>query len=321
MNFADRVIDKVREKRSVVVVGLDPRFEKLPCSIVSEAFERFGSGAKGIASAFWLFNRAVIDAVEPYCVAVKPQFAFYEPLGSHGMLALQKTIAYARKRGLLVINDAKRGDIGTTAQAYASAHLGHPRLVEGMRRSSLSGDAVTVNAYLGIDGVLPFIEASEARGGGIFILVKTSNPSAGDFQDLRLQSGEAVYEALARLVSKWGEPHIGRNGYSCVGAVVAGTYPDIAARLRELMPHSIFLVPGFGAQGASPADVVRAFGKDGLGALVASSRGITFPSDDASLALIAEGRFSVAVARAAERMRSRVNEALEQAGKSLCPLG
>jgi orotidine-5'-phosphate decarboxylase len=246
VDFRARVEQARREKRSVVCVGLDPRLDQLPAQF------------RGLppADALLAFNRSVLDAVAGVCIAAKPQAAFYELYGAEGFRALQETVRYARSLGLLIVLDAKRGDIGSTAEAYAQAYL-HPD-------GPFDVDALTVNAYLGSDGVQPFLDVAARHGKGVFVLVKTSNPSSGELQDLEIQ-GEPVFERMARLV----------DGWDCE-AVVGGTYPAQAARARALMPRATILVPGYGAQGATAADVAPSFREDGSGALVNNARGIIF---------------------------------------------
>jgi len=261
-HFADRLMAQVRRKRSQVVVGLDPRPERLPRELKPQT-----SDAEATARAVLAFNREVMAAVAGEAVAVKPQIAFYERLGCAGVRAYAETVREARERGLIVIADVKRGDISSTAAAYAEAHLGED--------SDLSADAVTLNPYMGSDSVGPFIEVAERTGKGVFVLVKTSNPSAAEVQDLDC-AGRPLHERVAELVARWGEGLCGQSGYSSVGAVVGATFRQELGRLRELMPRTPFLVPGYGAQGAGVEDVVPAFDSAGLGALVNSSRGIIF---------------------------------------------
>jgi len=258
-NFADRLIETVERKRSCVVVGLDPQLDSLP----SELREKARRSTADAADAVLEFNRRVLDAVADHAAAVKPQSAFYEALGWEGVRALAATVRAAHERGLLVIADVKRGDIGSTAEAYAQGHL-----------DLLEADAVTVNPYLGIDGIAPFIKRAR-DGKGIFVLVKTSNPSSVELQDLDA-SGAKVYEKVAELVARWGGDCRGETGYSAVGAVVGATFPAAAEKLRRLMPHAPFLVPGYGAQGATADDCRPCFDAQGRGAVVNSSRGIIF---------------------------------------------
>ncbi len=272
MNFADKLINAVKVKNNPTVAGLDPRKDYVPRFIIEKAFRDYGEADKLKASAYAIFefNRKLIDALYDIVPAVKLQSAFYEMLGPEGIGAFIKTGAYARSKGLIVIADAKRGDIGSTAEAYAEAYLG-----EGI----FDADALTVNPYLGIDGVKPFIDKCAVQGKGIFILVKTSNKSSGDFQDLVLNgpdSSKPLYEAVAEKVNIWGkrEDLTGECGYSSIGAVVGATYPEQAVKLRQIMEKALILVPGYGAQGGTAADAAKSFDKDGQGAIVNASRSI-----------------------------------------------
>ncbi len=306
MNFADRLIAATKIKKSHVVVGLDPRWSALPPQLKTTATVHNELGPQAAALAFYQFGRAIIDAVHDVAVAIKPQLAFYEQYGPWGMHALVQTVEYARQQGLLVIADAKRGDIGSTAVAYAQAYIGGLAATDEPAWS-LQADAVTVNAYLGSDGVNPFVQAGAATGSGIFALVKTSNQSSGELQD-QLIEGEPVYAKMARMVNAWGKDLVGNEGYSSVGAVVGATYPEEAAQLRQLMPQAIFLVPGYGAQGGSAQDVLPAFNPDGLGAVVSSSRGIIFAYQQDPQYGAEE--YADAARAAAIRMRDDINHAL-----------
>jgi orotidine-5'-phosphate decarboxylase len=258
-HFADNLVAAATEKKSCVVVGLDPRLDRLPEPLKSTASQSRDKAAQAILD----FNIGIMEAVAPYTVAVKPQVAFYETLGWQGFRAYEETIRAAHDQGLLVIADMKRGDIGSTAEAYADACFG-----------AMDSDAVTINAYLGSDGVKPFMKWAD-RGKGIFVLVKTSNPSSAELQD-RNSDGALVYERMADLVAEWGQTCVGSSGYSAVGAVVGATWPEQARVLRKRMPHTPFLLPGYGAQGAGAEDCAPAFDASGLGAVVNSSRGIIF---------------------------------------------
>jgi orotidine-5'-phosphate decarboxylase len=259
--FGDRLAEAVERKRSQLIVGLDPVPELLPLELAGEA----GLGRAEAADACERFCRGVIDAVAPYAVGVKPQLAFFEALGFEGMQAFEKISRYARTAGLIVVADAKRGDIGSTAEAYAQAFSGR-------------ADAVTVNPYLGGDSVAPFIEAARRDGSGVFCLVKTSNPGSGDVQDAALADGRRLWERVAELVGAWGADDIGAGGLSAVGAVVGATFPQEIARARELLPNAPFLLPGIGAQGGSPADVAAAFTDNPASALVSASRSVIYAS-------------------------------------------
>jgi orotidine-5'-phosphate decarboxylase len=306
MQFADRVIQAVRAKRSHAVVGLDPVLAKLPPFLLEEADWLHGRTPAGAAHALQRFSRLVIDAVAGRVPVVKPQSAFYEVFGAAGVAAFWDAVTYAQSKGLLVIADAKRGDIGTTAAAYAEAFFGGG----GDWRTGLpAADSLTVNPYLGTDGLRPFLKP----GRGLFILVKTSNPSSGEFQDQALGGEGSLAGAVARLVDELGGSSIGESGYSDVGAVVGATYPTEAEQYRKLMPRALFLVPGYGAQGGTAADVVPCFNLDGLGALVSASRSVIYAFDAAKAN--DEIGFMMATAEAAERMNADINGALQAAGK------
>jgi orotidine-5'-phosphate decarboxylase len=271
MHFGDRVNQAVRAAGNPVVVGIDPRAEDLPRGLR----EGFPPGSAGLSEAFEEFGRGVVDAVGSGAGLVKFQAAFYELLGPEGVSALQSTVRYAMSRDLIVIIDGKRNDIGSTAEAYARGYLDSVPVGGGHEPPPWGVDAVTVNPYLGSDGVMPFVDVAARAGRGLFVLVRTSNPSAGEFQDL-VADGRPVYRHVAGRVAGWAAPHRGASGYSCVGAVVGATYAGQLAELRAALPGVLLLVPGYGAQGASSADVAAAFDGDGLGALVNSSRGLTF---------------------------------------------
>ncbi|HUU43065.1 MAG TPA: orotidine-5'-phosphate decarboxylase, partial [Planctomycetota bacterium] len=240
-NFADRLIDACRKKNSIVCVGIDPRLEALPGTLVARAVERHGQTLEAAASAYAEFGKRVIDVVEPLAAAVKPQSAFFEMLGPAGMLASRQVIEHAREAGLLVISDVKRSDIGSTAQAYASGLLGEMTMGDDAFLP-WGADAVTVSPYLGSDGLVPFVEAASQRGGGVFVLVKTSNKSSGELQDL-VANGRPVYEHVAQWVADHAGDLIGESGYSSLGAVVGATYPEQLAALRKLMPNNLILIP------------------------------------------------------------------------------
>jgi orotidine-5'-phosphate decarboxylase len=289
-NFADRLGDAVERKRSQLVVGLDPRLDLLPMELRGEGV----LGRAAAASAVARFCKGIVDAVGPYVVAVKPQSAFFEALGSDGIRALEEVSDYARASGLLVLVDAKRGDIGSTARAYAAAYL-EPRDASGP-----VADALTVSAYLGHDSVEPFLAACRRHGSGIFLLVRTSNAGAADVQDLILSDGRPLWQYLAALVDEWGRPLIGERGMSSVGAVVGATYPRAVSEARKLMPQAPLLLPGIGAQGATPADVARAFTSGPASALVTASRSVIFAFRDT------QDDWRVAAANEAERLAGQV---------------
>ncbi|MFS8639898.1 MAG: orotidine-5'-phosphate decarboxylase [Symbiobacteriaceae bacterium] len=311
-NFADRLCAAVKRRRSHAVVGIDPVLDRIPEFIRREAAAQYGKTARGAAAALLAFSRLVIDAVADQVALVKPQSAFFEMYGQWGVAAFWETVRYARSQGLLTIADAKRGDIGSTAAGYAAAFFGHPNPLETWEDPDQWADALTVNPYLGSDGLVPFVRRAEARGTGVFVLVKTSNPSAGELQDQPLFSGETLAEQVAKLVDSLGEGLVGRSGYSSVGAVVGATYPDDLRRYRAAMPRAILLVPGYGAQGGTAADVVGAFNPDGMGAVISASRSViyAYPGTDPSPAEAA-----AAIAGAAEAMNRALNAALREAGK------
>lgn len=268
-----KLIERIIELKNPTVVGLDPTLDYIPRHIVEEAFEKEGKNAKGAARACLHFNKKIIDAICDIVPAVKPQCAYYEALGPQGVKCLKRTIEYAKEKGMYVIVDGKRNDIGSTMQAYASAWLGRT-LIGGEECVPFGGDALTVNGYLGTDGVKPLLDLMDDPDKGIFVLVKTSNPSSGELQDQKLADGRAVYEAMGAMCEEWGRMSIGKYGYSQVGAVVGATYPAQLAELRMKLPHTFFLVPGYGAQGGGARDVAPAFDGRGLGAVVNSSRAV-----------------------------------------------
>ena len=291
-NFADRLIAACKEKDSIVCVGIDPRPGLLPPLRQSLS----------PAEQFVAFAKDVIDAVKDVAVAVKPQSAFFEALGSEGSRAYWEVVELARKNDLLVIADVKRSDIGSTAEAYAHAYLG------GSPLWNPSVDAVTVNPYLGSDGIVPFIDAAEAQGGGVFVLVKTSNPSSGELQDL-VAEGRPIYEHVGRWLADHADDLLGESGYSSLGAVVGATYPEQLERLRELMPRNLFLIPGYGAQGGGAADVKPGLNADGRGAIVNASRSVIFAyRDEKWAAQHDEADWTDAVRDAARKMRDQLNE-------------
>ena len=266
-----KLIEKIKQTNAPICVGLDPLISHIPDYILDEKIKKYGKSTKAVAEAFYDFNMAIIDKTFDLIPAVKPQIAMYEEFGIDGMIAYKNTVDYAKSKGLLVIGDAKRGDIGSTSLAYANAHIGVSEIL-GEKLSGFSTDFVTVNPYLGTDGIKPFIDVCNSEDKGIFVLVKTSNPSSGEFQDRQID-GTPLYELVAKKTCEWGE--LSMDGeYSNVGAVVGATYPKMSAILREKMPHTFFLVPGYGAQGATAEDLKPCFNKDGLGAIVNSSRGI-----------------------------------------------
>ena len=267
----DKLIQKITEKNAPIVVGLDPMLNYVPEYIQEEAFEEYGKTLEGAAEAIWQFNKGIVDATYDLIPAVKPQIAMYEQFGIPGMIAFKKTVDYCKEKGLVVIGDIKRGDIGSTSTAYAVGHLGKV-MVGGTAYAGFDEDFVTVNPYLGSDGVNPFVDVCKEENKGIFVLVKTSNPSSGEFQDQKVD-GTPLYELVAKKVVEWGEQCMGST-YSNVGCVIGATYPEMGKTLRKLMPKTYILVPGYGAQGGTAKDLAPYFNEDGLGAIVNSSRGI-----------------------------------------------
>ncbi len=268
----DVLIEKIKEKGNPTVAGLDPKLDYLPEDMIKRAFDKYGANFEGAANAIFEFNKELIDSLYDIVPAVKPQAAYYEMYGIEGIKCLKKTMDYARERGMYVLLDGKRGDIGATSEAYANAYLGKTEIA-GEAMPAFNADCLTVNPYLGSDGILPFVKKCEEDKKGIFVLVKTSNKSSGELQDLKID-GKNIYEYVADLVKEWGSTTIGVNGYSNVGAVVGATYPEQAEKLRAQLPHTYFLVPGYGAQGGGAKDVAPCFNKDGMGAIVNASRSI-----------------------------------------------
>ena len=269
----DSLIKKI-QKTAPIVVGLDPRLSQVPDFIKNEIFAARGNTPEAAADIFFAFNKGIIDEIHELIPAVKPQIAMYEQYGTAGLACYAKTIAYARGKGLVVIGDIKRGDIAGTAEAYSTAHIGQLE-INGNKVEQAAADFITVNPYMGFDSIEPYLADCRAYDRGLFVLVKTSNKGSADIQDELLQNGKPLYQHVGELVSKWGEPFIGEMGYSAIGAVVGATHPEQAAELRKLMPHTFFLVPGYGAQGGTGKDLQGLWSKDTYGAVVNSSRGIT----------------------------------------------
>lgn len=267
----NKLVKKIEELQAPIVVGLDPMLNYVPEHVKAKAFAEYGETLEGAGEAIWQFNKAIVDATCDLIPAVKPQIAMYEQFGIPGLQAFKKTVDYCKEKDLVVIGDIKRGDIGSTSGAYATAHVGQVQVGSNKFRA-FDEDFVTVNPYLGSDGVKPFIDVCKEENKGIFVLVKTSNPSSGEFQD-RLVDGKPLYELVGKMVDEWGQSHMG-DSYSYVGAVVGATYPEMGKVLRKLMPKTYILVPGYGAQGGKAKDLVPYFNKDALGAIVNSSRGI-----------------------------------------------
>ena len=267
----NKLISNIRKTNAPIVVGLDPMLNYIPEHIQKKAFAEFGETLEGAAEAIWQYNKGIVDATCDLIPAVKPQIAMYEQFGIPGLIAYKKTVEYCKSKDLVVIGDIKRGDIGSTSAAYAVGHLGQVQ-VGSKKYAGFDEDFATVNPYLGSDGVKPFMDVCKEEKKGIFVLVKTSNPSSGEFQD-RVIDGRPLYELVGEKVAQWGDELMG-DGYSYVGAVVGATYPEMGKVLRKIMPKTFILVPGYGAQGGQGADLVHFFNEDGLGAIVNSSRGI-----------------------------------------------
>lgn len=270
----DRLINAIDKMDNPTVAGLDPKLEYIPAYIVEQAVRAHGNTPKAAAEAVLTYNKALIDAMCDIVPAVKPQAAYYERFGVEGVGVLAQTVAYAKEKGMFVIMDGKRNDIGSTMQAYADAHLGTTPLPEQGEFAAFGSDALTVNGYLGTDGIEPLLPWCQKQDAGIFVLVKTSNPSSGELQDLLMSDGRTLYRHMGDLCEKWGAELRGEFGYSAVGAVVGATHPQQLTELRAALPHTFFLVPGYGAQGGGAADVAGAFDKDGRGAIINSSRAI-----------------------------------------------
>ena len=269
MNAIDRLIDKIKQTNNPTVMGLDPRFDMLPKCVT----DKYDKTLEGVSKAILEYNKALIDETCDIIPAVKPQIAFYEMFGIPGLEAFKETCKYAKEKGMIVIADIKRGDIGSTAQGYSNAFLGKTKIGDH-EESIFDVDFVTVNSYMGTDCVKPFIEDCKKYDKGIFILVKTSNPSSGELQDLKLENGKEVYMQVADLVEKWGEDLVGKYGYSSVSAVVGATYPEQLEQIRSKASHTYFLIPGYGAQGGKAEDIALGFDKNGLGGIVNASRSL-----------------------------------------------
>ncbi len=303
----EKLIEKIQEKGSPIVVGLDPNMKFIPSDIKKEAFEEKGETLEGAAKAVWKFNKAVINAVYDLVPAVKPQIAMYEQFGIPGLKAFKKTVDYCHEKGLIVIGDVKRGDIGSTSESYAIAHIGKISVGNSVYEP-FGEDMATVNPYLGSDGVKPFVKVCTENDRGIFVLVKTSNPSSGEFQD-RLIDGRPLYEHVADKVNEWGSECM-HGDYSDVGAVAGATYPEMGAALRKQMPGAYILVPGYGAQGGKGADLAGFFNKDGLGAVINSSRGIIAAYQNEKYAGYGEAAFADASRQAVIDMKNDIMNSL-----------
>ena len=306
----NKLCKKITDLKAPIVVGLDPMLNYVPEEIKKAAFEQFGETLEGAGEAIWQFNKAIVDATADLIPAVKPQIAMYEQFGIPGLVAFKKTVDYCKEKDLVVIGDIKRGDIGSTSAAYAVGHVGKVQ-VGSKRYAAFDEDFVTVNPYLGSDGIQPFIDVCKEENKGIFVLVKTSNPSSGEFQD-QFVDGKPLYELVGKKVAEWGELHMG-EAYSYVGCVVGATYPEMGKVLRKIMPKTFILVPGYGAQGGKAEDLVPYFNKDGLGAIINSSRGIIAAYKQEKYSKFGSENFADASRQAVLDMREDINSAL--AGK------
>ncbi len=304
----NRLVENVKKTGAPIVAGLDPMLDYIPKQVQKKAFEEFGETLEGAAEAVWQFNKEIVDKTYDLIPAVKPQIAMYEQFGLPGLSAFKKTVDYCKEKGLVVIGDIKRGDIGSTSAAYAAGHIGR---VQVGRKSYVpfGEDFITVNPYLGSDGINPFLKVCKEEKKGMFILVKTSNPSSGEFQD-RLVEGRPLYELVGEKVAAWGEEAMG-DTYSYVGAVVGATYPEMGKILRKIMPKAYILVPGYGAQGGKGKDLVHFFNQDGLGAIVNSSRGIIAAYRQEKYADFGAEHFGDAARAAVEDMVLDIKNALE----------
>ena len=305
----NKLVANIKKTGAPIVVGLDPMLNYIPEHVQKKAFAEFGETLEGAAEAIWQFNKEIVDKTYDLIPAVKPQIAMYEQFGIPGLAAFKKTVDYCKEKGLVVIGDIKRGDIGSTSAAYAVGHIGSVQ-VGSQSYVPFDEDFVTVNPYLGSDGVKPFIEVCKEENKGLFILVKTSNPSSGEFQD-RLIDGRPLYEWVGEKVAEWGADHMG-DEYSYVGAVVGATYPEMGKVPRKVMPKSYILVPGYGAQGGKGKDLVHFFNEDGLGAIVNSSRGIIAAYKQEAYAKFGAENFGDASRAAVEAMVTDIRESLEQ---------
>lgn len=303
-----KLISNIQKTNAPIVVGLDPMLNYIPEHIQKKAFAEFGETLEGAAEAIWQYNKEIVDHTFDLIPAVKPQIAMYEQFGIEGLKAYRKTVDYCKGKGLVVIGDVKRGDIGSTSAAYAAGHLGKVQ-VGSKSYAPFDEDFATVNPYLGTDGIKPFLDVCKEEKKGIFILVKTSNPSSGEFQD-QLIDGKPLYELVGEHVARWGEECMG-DTYSYVGAVVGATYPEMGKVLRKIMPKSFILVPGYGAQGGKGKDLVHFFNEDGLGAIVNSSRGIIAAYKQEKYAKFGAENFGEASRAAVEDMAADIAQALQ----------
>lgn len=306
-NAMDKLIDKIKQMDNPTVIGLDPRYNMIPECIT----KKYDKTIKGACEAILEFNKQLIDATYDIIPAVKPQIAFYEMFGTDGIEVFSKTCKYAKEKGMIVIADIKRGDIGSTAEGYSNAYLGKTPL-ENIEEAIFDVDFVTLNPYLGIDGIKPFIEDCKKYGKGVFIIDKTSNPSSGELQDLKLENGKTIYEEVASLIENWGEDLRGEYGYSSVSSVVGATYPEQLQSLRKLAPHTFFLIPGYGAQGGKAEDIALGFDKNGIGGIINASRSLMCAyKKDIWKEKYTEEEFAKATREEAIRMKDELNNAIK----------
>lgn len=304
----NQLVANIKKTGAPIVVGLDPMLNYIPEQVQKKAFAEYGETLEGAAEAIWQFNKEIVDKTYDLIPAVKPQIAMYEQFGLPGLAAFKKTVDYCKEKGLVVIGDIKRGDIGSTSAAYAVGHIGKVK-VGSKTYAAFDEDFVTVNPYLGSDGVNPFLDVCKEEKKGIFVLVKTSNPSSGEFQDQKID-GRPLYELVGEKVAAWGSEVMG-DEYSYVGAVVGATYPEMGKVLRKVMPKAYILVPGYGAQGGKGKDLVHFFNEDGLGAIVNSSRGIIAAYKQEQYAKFGAENFGDASRAAVETMIADIKGALE----------
>ena len=307
MNAIDRLIDKIKETNNPTVMGLDPRYEMLPKCVT----DKYACDLEGVSKAIIEYNKALIDETYDIIPAIKPQIAFYEMFGIPGMKAFEETCKYAKEKGMIIIADIKRGDIGSTAQGYSNAYLGKTKIGD-IEESIFDVDFITVNPYMGTDCVKPFIDDCKKYDKGIFILVKTSNPSSGELQDLKLENNQEVYLQVTDLVERWGEDLRGKHGYSSIAAVVGATYPEQLEQIRKEAPHTYFLIPGYGAQGGKAGDIALGFDSNGLGGIVNASRSLMCAyKSDMWKDKFKEDDYAKATRAEAIRMRDEINKAIK----------
>ncbi len=300
----NQLVKRIKETNAPIVVGLDPTLKLMPNFIKEKNFKEYGENLLGASKAIIEYNKGIVDAIADLVPCVKPQIAMYESFGIEGLIAFKETVDYCKKKGLLVIGDIKRGDIGSTSEAYAIGHLSGVE-INGKKQEGFNEDFATVNPYLGIDGIKPFMDVCKKEKKGIFVLVKTSNPSSGEFQD-RLIDGKPLYEHVGMKVAEWGESLMG-DSYSYVGAVVGATYPEMGKALRSVMPKAYILVPGYGAQGGTADGLRPFFNEDGLGAIVNSSRGIIAAYQNEKYSKFGEAGYADAARQAVIDMREDIN--------------